>query len=225
MPAFRKIVRLPVVAAGVAALLAAALGPAACTSTTIAVKEGLGFAKREQLVDAVKDTRNEQDDAKEQFATTLEQLKALSNFDGGKLESQYTKLKREYDRSVGAAKDVKSRINQTDAVAKALFNEWQAELGQYQSAELRAASEGQLRETRGRYEQLITVMRSAEQRMDPVLRAFGDQVLFLKHNLNARAIASLDTTFKGIEADIDRLIAEMNASIAEADEFIKTLDS
>ena len=34
-------------------------------------------------------------------------------------------------------------------------------------------------------------MRLAESRIEPVLKSFRDQVLFLKHNLNAKAIASL----------------------------------
>jgi hypothetical protein len=59
--------------------------------------------------------------------------------------------------------------------------------------------------------------------MTPVLSAFKDQVLFLKHNLNARAVASLSDTVKGIEGDVGRLIAEMNASIAEANQFIEQM--
>jgi hypothetical protein len=59
--------------------------------------------------------------------------------------------------------------------------------------------------------------------MDPVLATFHDQVLFLKHNLNARAIASLDTTNNTLQADISRLIADMEASIKESESFIKSL--
>ena len=53
-----------------------------------------------------------------------------------------------------------------------------------------------------------------------VLAAFGDQVLFLKHNLNARAIASLDSTLGELEDEIAVLIGDMEASIAEANAFI-----
>jgi hypothetical protein len=66
-------------------------------------------------------------------------------------------------------------------------------------------------------------MRLAEQRMQPVLNTFQDQVLFLKHNLNARAVASLREEFGAIENDIVALIKDMEASIAKADEFIEDL--
>jgi hypothetical protein len=50
-----------------------------------------------------------------------------------------------------------------------------------------------------------------------------DHVLYLKHNLNAQAIASLKGEAANIQDEIARLIKDMNASIAQADEFIKTI--
>lgn len=207
-------------------LLAACLASAltGCRTASIAVKEQFGYAKREQLVDKVEDARDEQEEAKEQFATTLDRFKALTGFDGGDLERTYSALSREYDRSRDQAEDVRERIDDVEAVANALFSEWSAELEQYSSQELRRASEASLAETRRRYDELLSAMKQAEQRMDPVLAAFGDQVLFLKHNLNARAIASLDLTVRSLETEIQRLIDDMNASIAEADAFIASLN-
>ena len=40
-----------------------------------------------------------------------------------------------------------------------------------------------LAETKRQYSQLISAMKRAERKMNPVLTAFNDQVLFLKHNL------------------------------------------
>jgi hypothetical protein len=198
---------------------------AGCAGTTIAVKEKLGYAKREQLVDQVQDARDEQEEAREQFATTLEEFKALTGYDGGELEQVYNRLSRQLDRSAGAADDVRGRIRGIERVADALFGEWERELDEYQTASLRRASEEQLEATKERYGQLIRAMKDAESRMDPVLAAFNDQVLFLKHNLNARAIASLDSTVLELEGEVTRLIEEMNASIAEANAFIESMNA
>ena len=54
----------------------------------------------------------------------------------------------------------------------------------------------------------------------PVLAAFHDQVLFLKHNLNAEAISSLKETAGGINDDVKALIADMDKSINEANSFV-----
>jgi hypothetical protein len=56
-----------------------------------------------------------------------------------------------------------------------------------------------------------------------VLDAFRDQVLFLKHNLNARAIASLRNELTTIEDDVAVLVAEMEQAIAESDAFISEM--
>jgi hypothetical protein len=66
-------------------------------------------------------------------------------------------------------------------------------------------------------------MKRAERKIDPVLNAFRDQVLYLKHNLNAQAIASLQSELVSIESDVARLIQEMDASIREANSFIASM--
>ncbi len=196
----------------------------ACSSTMIEAKESLfGYEKREQLVDRVEDARDAQQEAKEQFASALDEFLAVAGTPSSDLEDTYRKLKREYDRSESRADSVRSRIDKVEQVAGRLFSEWEGELDDYQSEALRSTSQAQLSETRALYNQLLGAMRNAESRMDPVLAAFSDQVLFLKHNLNAQAIASLGATAGQLESDIASLIAEMEASIAEADAFIQSM--
>jgi DNA anti-recombination protein RmuC len=110
-----------------------------------------------------------------------------------------------------------------DKVANDLFAEWNQELSEYQNADLRRQSQQKLNESKQRYSQMIAAMRRSEQKMQPVLNAFHDQVLFLKHNLNAQAISSLSTTTAQIQADIQSLIKDMDASISEANAFIDNL--
>ncbi len=206
------------------ALAAAALLPlAGCSSAYYNTMEKFGFAKREILVDRVEDTRDAQNQAKEQFASALEQFLAVTRIDGGELQKKYDSLNRAFTRSEQRAQEVRDRLAAVEDVAEALFREWRQELKQYSSPTLRRESERELDRTRDRYEELMRVMRRAADRMEPVLATFRDQVLFLKHNLNARALASLTTTNRELEADITRLVADMEASIREAEEFIRTM--
>lgn len=193
---------------------------AACRSMYYGTMETLGYEKREILVDRVETARDKQESAKEQFTSALEQFKSVVAFDGGSLEAMYRELDKGYERSRSAAKGVSDKIDKVESVAGALFAEWADELEEYNSEELRAASAKQLDLTRSRYEQMIGAMRRAEATMPPVLDAMQDQVLFLKHNLNAQAIASIQGTAKGIEQDIAALISEMQKSIDEANAFI-----
>lgn len=139
------------------------------------------------------------------------------------MEQTYKSLNREFERSQSRAEAVTDRIDLVEDVAGALFDEWRQEIDQYSNPKLRRLSSQQLKRTQRRYTDLLRAMRVAENRMQPVLSTFQDQVLFLKHNLNARAIASLRDEFGSIENDIAVLIRDMETSIAKADAFIKEL--
>ena len=195
----------------------------ACSSAYYKTMEGLGIEKRDLLVDRVEDARDAQDSASEQFASALDQFRATVNFDGGDLEKIYDRLNAEYDNSVDEAEEVSERINSVESVAEDLFNEWEQELEQYTSTEMRRNSSSLLNDTRKRYKQLMTTMRRAERSMKPVLNAFNDQVLYLKHNLNARAIGALRNELASIERDTANLISQMQKAIAEANAFIESM--
>lgn len=198
---------------------------AACSSAYYKTMEGLGIEKRDILVDRVEDARDAQDDASEQFASALDQFRATVNFDGGDLEDTYDRLNAEYERSESEAAAVSDRINSVESVAEDLFEEWENELEQYSRADLRRNSASLLNDTKKRYKQLMKTMRRAEKSMEPVLVAFKDQVLVLKHNLNARAIGALRNELASIEKDTANLIKQMQSAIAEANKFIDSMET
>ncbi len=194
-----------------------------CDTVYYGTMEALGRHKREILVERVSDARDSQSEAKEQFTSALDEFSTVLNFEGGELEEKYDKLNSEFKLSAEKAAVVRKRIWQVKDVAKALFKEWGQELDEYTSQRLRRSSERKLKRTQQRYEQLISAMERAEEKIGPVLDAFRDQVLFLKHNLNAQAIASLQEELGTIENNIASLVAEMERSIEEADEFVKAM--
>lgn len=185
------------------------------------VEKLTGQEKRDLLVKRVSNARDAQQDAKEQFASALDEFTSIVNFDGGELEKRYKKLKGELDRSNARATAVSSRITSVERVSKSLFAEWKQEINTYQNENLKAQSQRLMGDTQGRYNQLIGKMKAAETKMRPVIAAFNDQVLYLKHNLNATAIASLRSELTTVEGDVASLIRDMEASIAEADAFIQ----
>ena len=201
-------------------LLGLATTIASCTTAGYAIQERFGIEKRDILVNRVEDVATAQGDAKEEFANALEAFRSVVAVDGGDLEENYDRLSKAYDRSESRADDVRNRIISVNRVATDLFSEWESELGQYSDAGLRRASQSQLDDTRERYETLHAKMNAASASMDPVLTVFSDRVLFLKHNLNARAIAAIGAESQDLETDVARLIEDMERSIAEADAFI-----
>lgn len=194
-----------------------------CETAYYGTMEKLGYEKRDLMVNRVESAREAQEDAKEQFESALDKFSSVLQFDGGALEDKYDQLKTAYDRSNARAQTVRDRIKSVENVAADLFKEWETELSEYSSDNLRRSSARKLNQTRRQYAKLIGAMKRAESKMDPVLVAFNDQVLFLKHNLNAKAIASLQTELVSVESEVNSLIKDMNASIREADAFISAM--
>ena len=206
-------------------ILTAAFGIAGCSTLYYETMETFGYHKRDLLVSEIEAARDSQQEAKDQFQTALEQFKQVVDFDGGDLEAKYTTLNAAYEKSATKAKRVRDHIDDVEDVAWALFDEWESELDQYSNERLRQSSKQKLDATRSRYQEFILAMRTAESKIEPVLSAFHDQVLYLKHNLNAQAIASLQSELKAVESDISLLISELEQSIAEADKFISEFEA
>jgi sugar-specific transcriptional regulator TrmB len=201
----------------------ALLAMGGCQSPYYAVMEKMGIHKREILLDRVKEGKKSQLEAKEQFQNALEKFTDLTNFDGGDLQKIYDRLSKELARCEDRADEVADRVESIEDVADELFHEWEKELKQYKNPEYKQISREKLEQTRSRYGDLIASMKKARNSIEPVLVTFRDQVLFLKHNLNAQAIASLDVQAKILKSDIRILIHEMESSIEEADAFIQTM--
>src|SRR5436190_4124993 len=188
-----------------------------CRSVVYSTYEKFGVYKRDLLKKRVVAARDEEKEAGEQFKDALTRLRELYGSTGSNLEKIYDKLKSEYDASVSKADNVHKRVRDMETVAGDLFREWETEIKEISSESMRASSREQLRQTRDRYEEMHASLKRAEQSMDPVLTKFRDHVLFLKHNLNAQAIASLKGESTSIQNDIAKLLDDMNASIQQAD--------
>lgn len=204
-------------------LLIAVTGLTGCQSAYYSAMEKIGIPKRDIFIDRIEEAQEAQQEGAEQFKDALEQYKSVIAFDGGELESLYNKLNDEYESSVDAADNIRNRIDKVESVAEALFVEWQEELEQYTNQNFRRESEQQLKTTQRRYKNLLTAMRRAEKSLDPVLDTLRDNTLFLKHNLNARAISSLKGELGTISNNVSTLITAMEKAIQESDSFIKQL--
>jgi predicted nucleic acid-binding Zn-ribbon protein len=193
---------------------------AGCSRAYYGAMEKVGIHKRDILVDRVEGARDAQSEAQVQFKSALEQFGTVIHIKDSNLKKAYEKLNAEYEDSENAAKKVSDRIDSVESVAGALFDEWENELKLYKSTDMRESSKRKLQDTQTRYREMLASMHRAEKSMEPVLRSFRDNVLFLKHNLNAQAIGSLREEFSTLKGEIDGLIQNMNESIKTSNKFI-----
>ena len=196
----------------------------ACSSAYYAAMEKVGEHKRDILSDRVNDAKESQEEVQQQFKSALEAMSSLINFDGGELAEKYEMIDAQYQASSKAAEEVTHRISKIEDVAEALFDEWQGEIEQISSRNLKRQSSSKLKETQNRYKTLLRAMHKAESKMEPVLTALKDNTLYLKHNLNAKAIGGIQAEVTSIEQDVNILIKEMNVAIKKSQQFIDLLE-
>lgn len=199
------------------------LGLSGCSTLYFGAMEKLGVHKRNIMVDRVKAARDSQNDAKKQFLTAMDQFKSVVNFQGGDLEKEYGKLNATLQKSEAKAAAVRSRIHAVEDVSDALFNEWRSEIKQYANDTLRNSSQRKFDLTKAKYGELIATMKKAESKLEPALVPLRDQVLFMKHNLNAKAITGLSDQLISVQTNVDTLVRDIESAVSQADAFIASL--
>lgn len=202
-------------------LVVSLVGLGACQSAYFGALEKIGIAKRDVLLDRVEAARGSQGEAERAYADALTAFRAVVSVEAGELEAVYLKLKASHDEAAARAQAFGERIAAVESVADALFKEWEGELGQYGDATLRAKSKAQLDRTRSRYRTVDQAMRRAEASFTPALKLLGDQVLYLKHNLNAAAIGAIRDELPRLQADAAGLQRDVQRATAEADRFLR----
>jgi uncharacterized protein Yka (UPF0111/DUF47 family) len=196
----------------------------ACQKTYYTMLEQVGVEKRELLTKRVGRAKESQEEAQEEFRDALDKFQAVTGHRGGELEERYDRLRDAFERSEARAQEVSERIDAVESVADALLDEWKTELDKYEDRSLRRRSEARLHQTEDDVERLLRAMHAVERSLHPVLQKLEDRVLYVKHNLNAAALAGLEADVPVLERDVDRLVREMQTSIAEADRFIAAND-
>lgn len=194
-----------------------------CASVQYSALEKVGIHKRDILVDRVEDARDAQTETREQLVTAYEELSALVGHEGGELGEKYERLSKEVDRSRKATQNLDEHLSDIDRVSEDLFDEWESELELYSSATLRSDQERKLAQARRQFLMMRDRMQTARNRVDPVMAVLTDNVLFLKHSLNAQALAALRGQATVLEGQVDALIRDMQVAIEEADAFISRM--
>ncbi len=204
-------------------IAALVVGFTACSSVYYGAWEKLGVPKRKIMVERVQKARETQNETKAQFVSAMEQFKSVVTVKGGDLEKEYDKLNATLKKCESKSGAVGRRIRSVESVSEALFKEWDAEIAQYSSDSLRKKSQEKYDLTKLKYTELLKAMKKAESRLEPALVPLRDQVLFMKHNLNAKALAGLSDELARVETNVDQLVKEMESATAQADAFIAAL--
>lgn len=186
--------------------------------------EMIGLQKRDLLKRDIARTREDQKEAGESLENALEKLRRLYAVPESQLSGQYREVKNAFDRAESKTKDVRSSHEKMQTVARDLFREWENEIAEIQTPDLKSKSRAKLEASKTKFAELDRSLDAAESKIDPVLIKLKDHVLYLKHNLNAESLASLKTERDRIGREIDGLLRDLKNAVARAESFSKTIE-
>ncbi len=184
----------------ISALCPSVLCLVACQRVYYKTMQKLGKEKRDILVQRAKESKRDQEQAKEQLKTTMESFQELTGFQGGSLEKSYKKLNSEYEASLAQANKLHDRIKSIDQVSNDLFNEWQKEINEMGNAKLKSQSAALLKDAKDRQATYMKALRKTEEQMTPVLNAFRDQVPERHFRQDQHRCHCLDEKYRRIDA-------------------------
>jgi chromosome segregation ATPase len=137
---------------------------------------------------------------------------------------QLQQLSEEFEDSVEAcedrAEDLSERMDSIRRETESVVENWTAELGRFSSEAVRKKSEAQMRDTEAYAQRLQAALERLQGRAQPVLLKLQDYALFFDHNLNARAIATLQDTYRDFDGEFKALESELGKTQAEITAFL-----
>lgn len=192
-----------------------------CTTLYLKTWDAMGYEKREVLAKNIEEMKEDQEDTRETFRDALQTLKMDHNIASTKLEDFYDDLKDHYEDADEEAKDLRDRVKRVDEIAEAMFEEWDSEISTMSSNSLKSKSRQKKRQTERKFATLQTKTKKVVSSLDKPLARLRDQTLYVKHNLNAQSLDIFQAENKDIAQDVEKLLASIDRSIKEADQFLK----
>ena len=204
-------------------LLVTAFLTQSCSTVYYNFWESLGKEKHDLLVANIEEVQDDQKDVEKAFSSALDRIRKEYSLKEPDLEEFYDDLSADYQRAQKKAEQLTARIDKVETIAQDLFAEWEDEADDIKTDRYRQDSLQKLKATKSKFKPMLASMRGVEKSMTPVLSKFNDQVLYLKHNLNAKALGAFKKEFVTVEAEIKALVADIEKSTARADEFMSQM--
>ena len=179
-----------------------------------------GQYKRDLLLHRIEKARQSHVKASNQFEVVLANYSSIVDANSGDIRTKYNKLNRECKRARSITKDISRKVKDVEKVGKPLFREWEDDLDEYENEDMRRSSEEQLDLTRRNYLKCVHSIKSCQGKVEGVLVSLNDQMLFLSHNLNSKALSAFKKNTASLKSEVGALVKQMQAGIKEAETFI-----
>lgn len=181
-------------------------------------------APHDGLIDRAEDAGRESKGTSADFAAAFHLYQRLTSPQAVELEKISDDFEDAVEECEDAAEELTERIESIRTETDRFIDGWSEELAGFSSEELRGKSAAQMQETEARARRLLAALEREQSRMQPVLRKLKDYALFFHHNLNARAIATLQDTYENFDREFRALENETARAQDEITAFLASFE-
>jgi hypothetical protein len=179
---------------------------------------------QQDLVERVRGAEDEVKEAREDYAAAFTLYQRLTSPQAVELDDLSDDFADSFESCEERASDVAERLAAIREEADALFKGWNEELTRFSGDTLRKKSEAMMLDTQARAQRVLDALERVQARTQPVLLKLQDYALFFHHNPNARAIATLQDTYKDFDSEFKALEAELGRAQSEITAFLANFD-
>jgi hypothetical protein len=203
-----------------AATIVGSLAIVAATTVGITAQDE-GVKLIQELIKTAKAEVQSIDSAKLQLQKTMDAYNAVMAPEVKDRREAYKQLQKEMANTEKRRADVSTRSTKMNAEADKLFKSWQESTASIQSPDLRKRSEDRLKKTQDRFAELRQTGQNASSLYESFMKTMQDQVVYLGHDLNPGAVASLkpdadklNAQAKDLYGAIDKITTAANTNIS-----------
>jgi hypothetical protein len=171
-----------------------------------------GVKQVEQLIKKATSTVKSIDATKAQLQKAMDAYNIVMAAETTDRKSAYSKLQKAMKAAEKNRTEISRHADEMNAEADALFQNWSASIAGISDPALRAMSEKRLVDTRVRYADIQAQSLKAGGLYTAFMTTLNDHVIFLGHDLNGSAVASLAQE----SAKLNALAAALYAAIDQA---------
>lgn len=206
--------------AAVAALLLASLP--ACSFVNNLIKGKSGPADVDDLVAAVENVQKELDASKGSMLAAVQGLQAITapDFQGDAVKA-HKELVEVVENSEDQADELRGAIEDMQAASVPVFDQWTKDLEAYSNPEMRQRSQARLSAARERYDAVLAAVEPLLVEYEAVNQTLRDHVLFLKHDMNPAALATIQDDVRSVAKDAASLDGRFNSGRAAAIAYVE----
>lgn len=194
------------------ALLLCVMLPAAGLPGCASGSRGDGLVEVNQLVGSIERVHTSTELAQERVHVAVRALSALMVFDfkGAAVEA-YTAFANAVDESTRQVEELRSSVASMKKSSEPVFARWAKDLESFKSMELRLRSQTRLKETRERYDTVVSAGELALAGFDTFNTQLRDYAVYLGNDFNAASVAAIQGDVRTLTQLVDGLDARFDA--------------